>query len=221
MGKQMSDTPKKITTMVWRIIFEKFEKKMDAACLRRDAFINKVLEVELPHLNSEVGVANSVEAKAFISERLNRLCRKDHKLVSLALRPDIVAKLNEICANKRIVRDAFFNRLFILLAAAPPQIDRLLGLSENWRAYLITDPGKSSFEDTLHPVNDVIDPFLAIRDWIETDGGDGIYTALFNDRQFKDTDLTGLNCYMPDDRIPEHPAEIERRSLDDLIANLL
>jgi hypothetical protein len=100
----MSDAPKKVSTKIWRPILEKLEKKMDASCLRRDAYLSRVLAVELSYLDSEVALPNSTEAKEFIAERLDGL--SDRKLVSLSLRPEIVERLNDLCERKRIVRDA-------------------------------------------------------------------------------------------------------------------
>jgi hypothetical protein len=46
---------------------------MDASCLRRDAYLNRVLAVELDYLDTEVALPNSTEAKKFIAERLDHL----------------------------------------------------------------------------------------------------------------------------------------------------
>ena len=120
MATKTLKTPPKISVKIWRPIIDKLDQKLDAACLRRDAYLNKVLENELPWLDSEVSLANSPAAQAFVAARLDQL---DRKLVSLTLRPELIEQLNDICQRKRIVRDAFFNRLFLLLALKPKGID--------------------------------------------------------------------------------------------------
>ena len=217
----MSATSKKISIRVWRTILDKLEKKMDAACLRRDAYLNKILAVELGYLDTEVAIANSIEAHAFVAKRFDQL---DTKPVSLTLRSDLVERLNDICARKRIVRDAFFNRLFLLLAATSKQLDHLLGLDKKWREQLLRHyQGDYLHEHTWYPIDEDLNPFREIRDWInyERSDNEGIYTFLWDTNLVKNTDLTGLNCYMSDERIPDHPAEVARRELNDLILNAL
>ena len=46
-----------------------------------------------------------------------------------------------------------------------------------------------------------------------------VYTAFFSN-EFKDTDLTGLNCHVPDWRVPGTAAAAKRKELDDLLIDL-
>lgn len=237
----MSDAPKKVSTKIWRPILEKLEEKMDASCLRRDAYLNRVLAVELDYLDTEVALPNSTEAKRFIAERLDHLA--DRKLVSLSLRPDLVERLNDLCERKQIVRDAFFNRLFLLLAAAPKTLDRLLFNGESdWRTEVWSEFKNEgpAFQNTFYPLEQEIDPFWALRTGLdirndELDLDDyaapgstdvikvmrdisgeiqlppGIYTTVWSDQEVKQTDLFGLNCHLPTWRIPNHPDELASR----------
>lgn len=237
----MSDTPKKISTKIWLPVIEKLESKMDAACLRRDAYLNKVLEVELGYLDKEVVLTNSMAAQSFVTDRLNQL---DRKSVSLALRPDLVERLNDICIRKRIVRDAYLNRLFLLLAASPKLIDHLLfpSVADEWRQQVWKDHVHyaSFFQEGFYPLEQSVDPFWAIRAAIDIynegtelydyndpesdtavrvlrdfDGNvspvESFYTSLLNNAQIEKTDLFGLNCYIPDWQIPGHEANLEHR----------
>lgn len=241
----------KISTKIWRPIIEKLDKKMNAACLRRDAYLNKVLEIELPYLDREVSLANSAAAQAFVAQRLDQL---DRKLVSLALRPELVERLNDICTRKRIVRDAFFNRLFLLLTASQKVINHLLfpAVGDQWRTEVWSEYKHDGpfFQNTFYPLEQDIDPFWPIRAGIEFYGKqselrdytnpetgaiirvqrdltgkisleESLYTSLLTNTQVKNTDLFGLNCYIPDWRIPDHPAELEyRKQWDDIFQDL-
>lgn len=243
---------KKISTKVWEPILNKLDKKLDAACLKRDAYLSKVLTVELAHLDSELVFPNSPEAHKFVSDRLERL--KPRKAVSLSLDEDVVNRLNDVCGKKNVVRDAFLNRLLLILAFAPDTIDRLFFFSERdeWRKTVWEELKHDGpfFENTLYPLEHVIDPLWAIREGIrlyeDPDGlieyvapgssavshirknfkGDwylrsGIYTDLFTDKQLKNADLYGLNCFVADWQIPGHPAEVEyEKSLDELFSDL-
>lgn len=228
---------KKISTKVWRPVINKLNRKLDKACLRRDAYLECVLDVELPYLNAEVALPNSEAASRFISERLDHL---DRKLVSLSLRTELVAHLDDICASKHIARDAFFNRIFFLLAASPKVIDRLFYPldSDRWRTEVWSERKHDGpfFQNVFYPLEPDIDPFWAIRtglevyeqekdlvDYLNPQSGetiqvrkatpdrvelpDRIYTTVFDDKVFKGTDLFGLNTYLPDWQIPGHPAE--------------
>ena len=104
MATKTLKTVPKISVKIWRPILDKLEAKIESACLRRDAYLAKVLEVELDWLDQEVSIPNSQASYDYVLERLDRL---DRKLVSLALPQELTARLNDICSRKRIVRDAF------------------------------------------------------------------------------------------------------------------
>ncbi|WON72896.1 hypothetical protein [Nitrosospira sp. Is2] len=247
MEDKLLKTVPKISVKIWRPIIEAFDKKMEAACLRRDAYLNKVLEVELNWLDEEVSIPNSQASYDYVLGQLDQL---DRKLVSLALSPELTTRLNEICSRKRIVRDAFFNRFFLLLAASPKNIDRLFfgTVEDKWRTEVWSGLKHEGpfFNNVFYPLESTIDPFWAIRsgldmytkdegleDYIEPTSGknirvkrdintkiitptDNLYTVIFDRKN-----LLGLNCYMPDWRIPGNEAEKEYcAKLDELLASL-
>ena len=222
MANKTRKTTPKISVKIWRPIIEKFDEKIGIACIRRDAYLNKVLEVELDKLDDEVSIPNSQASYDYVFDRLDQL---DRKLVSLALIPELTARLNEICSRKRIVRDAFFNRVFLLLAASPKVVDTLLfGIeadqwrTEVWREY---KNDAASFQNGFYPLEPTIDPFWAIhtgleiyasdedlQDYVEPSGGktirvkrdisgsvapaDRLYTTIF-ERKVLGNDLLGLS----------------------------
>lgn len=236
MDKATHKIPK-ISTMIWRPIIDKFDEKMEAACLRRDAYLNKVLKIELPRLDLEVSLANSIDAQAFIAGQLDQL---DRKLVSIKLQPDLIELMKDICTRKRITRDAFFNRLFLLLEASPKMIDHLLFSDQVdcWRTEVWSthEYDEVFFNNTFYPLDQDIDPFWSIRvgighynkqqdlyNHINSETGkvvhvqrdscghiypkNSLYTSLL--RKFDKTDLYGLNCYISDWEIPNSPAKRE------------
>ncbi len=77
-------------------------------------------------------------------------------------------------------------------------------------------------------LEDYIEPTTGKRIWVKRDARgevmpvDSLYTIVF-EQKVRDGDKTllGLNCYMPDWRIPGQEAEKEHRAkLDELIASL-
>ena len=63
----------KISVKIWEPLIEKLDTKMEAACLRRDAYLTKLLEFELDRLEEEVSIPNSEAAYNFVSGRLRQL----------------------------------------------------------------------------------------------------------------------------------------------------
>lgn len=251
MATKTLKTVPKISVKIWRPIIEKLDAKIATACLRRDAYLIKVLEVELEWLDREVSIPNSQASYDYVFERLDCL---DRKLVSLALPSELTARLNEICKRKRIVRDAFFNRVFLMLAASPRVIDTLLfgSVSDEWRTAVWSENKHDGpfFQNGFYPLEPTIDPFWAIRSGLEmyaedeglvdytdpTSGltvqvkqditgavspADSLYTTVF-EQKVGDNDLIGLSCFLPDWRVPGHEAEqVHRKQLDELLADLM
>lgn len=256
----------KITAKIWRQTIEKLEHKLDAACLRRDSYLSRVLDVELPRLDREICLRNSPDANRFVANRLESL--GERKLVTFSLDPEVAERLNEICGRKLIVRDAFLNRMLLLLAASPKLINSLFfkGLGMDLHTFILDrqrteDPaetrpsivwGDRDSHSAIYPLEPNIDPFWAIRLGIEEskaseaiefvdftdpvsgsvvkvqeavcDGNftlpDGIYSSIFHDKQFKELDLYGLNCYVPDWLVPGHEAERRtQKQLDELFGD--
>ncbi|GAB3486698.1 hypothetical protein GCM10027399_00010 [Curvibacter fontanus] len=247
MAKPDTKTVHKITVKIWRPIFSALKKKTEAACLRRDAYLERVLENELDHLDQEVALANSQASYNYIQGRLDAL--KDRDPVSLALPLTLTKRLNDICQRKRIVRDAFFNRLFLMLGASPKVIDRCFfpSVDGDWRAHVWSEWKHEGpfFQNGFYPLDPVIDPLWAMRaafdiyaeesslhDFICPDSGKTIRVqhtlggqielpervyTTILTKENEKFDLTPFNCYFPDYLIPEHPAQKEHTKLEDLL----
>lgn len=249
MNKDLKTTPK-ISVKIWRPIIKKLDEKLETACLRRDAYLAKLLAVELDHLDDEVSIPNTQASYDYVFSLLDTF---DRKLVSLALPQELTIRLNEICTQKKIVRDAFFNRIFLLLAAAPAVIDDLLfaDAADDWRRDVWSEYKHEGpfFQNGFYPLEPMVDPFWAVRcamtmhaedagseDYVEPISGksirvtrdlsgvpipvDSIYTTVFT-KKSGTNDLRGLSCYLPDKDIPGHDAEkAHQAKLDDLLCDL-
>jgi hypothetical protein len=240
----------KISVKIWRPLADALDAKLDTACLRRDAYLAKLLAGEMQRLDAEVSLPNSPTAHAFVADRLDAL---DRKLVSIALDPKIAEQLHAICARKNIVRDAFFNRLYLLLAASPKRIDQLLFPDEpKWRTAVWSEYKHDGpfFESGFYPLSEPADPFWAIRAGLElfypasgaedyevpglgtrvkvVRGAGGqpepvpaLHNILFDQKVEGGFDLLGLNCYVADWCIPGHEAQRRHaKALDELLESL-
>ncbi|AWI76219.1 hypothetical protein CEW83_14175 [Parazoarcus communis] len=238
--------PTKISVQIWKPIIQKLNVKLENACLRRDAYLKKILDFELSRLDEEVSIPNSKESFDYVSKELDAL---DTKLVSLSLSDDLVEKMNDIFKRKMIVRDAFFNRLFLLLAASPRVIDQLLfpAVESEWRADLWAeaDHYRDAIQSGFYPLEPQSNPFWAIRagfecyreeqdlfDYVEPTSGKTIqvqrtvfdevapaaslYTTVFG-MKIGGYGLLGLSCYLPDSAIPGSSASKKLNELLDLL----
>lgn len=239
--KKKLKTVPKTSVRIWRPLISKLNAKIKAACLRRDAFLSKVLEIELDWLDQEVSIPNSQASYEYVVAQLDGL---ERDLMSLALPPVLTSRLNEICSRKRIVRDAFFNRLFFMLVASPNDIDLLLfsSAADEWRGRVWSDCNHDGpfFQNGFYPMEPSIDPFWTIRtgldlyvekeglvDYVEPTSGqtvrvkrdlvgaiapvESLYTIIF-EQKARGENLLGLSCYMPDWRIPGQPAESDHKT---------
>jgi len=240
----------KITTKIRTDVINKLTKKFGTACLRRDAFLERVLEIEIPALDKEVAIPNSDEARKAVSQSLTELIKKDKmKAVSFSLRDDLVKQLDEICNRKNIVRDAFFNRVLFLLASRPKDIDRLFFFyrEDDWRIEVWSElrPDGPFFNNVFYPLEPEIDPFWTIRAGLELEisnsklvdyevpkTGEIIQVKMdANGRPhlpeslytvtFTENELMGLNTYIHEWQIPGHQEQTKYdKELDELLDDL-
>lgn len=195
--------PQKVAVRVWRPVLEKLDAKMAKACLRRDAYLTQVLDTELEYLDAEITAENSEAARLYIARKFDLL--PDKKTVTFVMRSDVIERMNEVCKRKRIVRDAFVNRVLLLLAASRNTFERFLGLDEDWKRHLMREyDGAPFLQNSFYPIEEFSTPFWAARDWLQEDN-ESIYRVFWDEHMFKDVDLTGLNCCIPDARLPGHP----------------
>jgi hypothetical protein len=168
MKKPAPRKSSKITVSAWRPVWSKLEKKLETACLNRDAYLSALVSSELDHLQVEMPIANSDEAQRFINKQLRALINHDATPLSIALSPEVALKLNAICSEKRIVRDAFFNRLFLFLAFGPRMagllLFRLLWVDEKAKPEQWTKMVWSEYKHDGPFFENVFEPFLAHRE---------------------------------------------------------
>jgi len=229
MENETAKPMSKTSIRVWNKSAQWVDKRMKSACMQRDAYLTRFLEHEVPLLDEEVAIPNSKKSYDYISNQLDKLPRK---LVSISIPTALLEKLNTICTNKKIVRDAFFNRVFLLLASGPTEIDTLFGsvLLDNWRDQVWESADRSLFyHNGFFPLDPIVDPFWSIRAGIDQNVGllpeetkPTLYTYQFD--HHNDSLRIGMSCFLPDDLVPgtaENNISVERSKsllaeLDDL-----
>jgi hypothetical protein len=159
----------KITISVWQPVWSKLEKRLETGCLKRDAYIGALINRELDYLQEEMPIANSEAAENFIEKQIRALLEQNFTPLSIALQPEVAQKLEKVCADRRIVRDAFFNRLFLFLAFGPQIAGLLLfrGMDaegEEWTSTSWTRSVWSEYKYEDPFFWNVFDPFRANQD---------------------------------------------------------
>ncbi len=105
----------KVLVNVYEPLVAIMKHKFDAACLKRDAYLDRALRIEAAMLREEVTTPNSDQANNFITENLKQLRLKP---LNLLLSTETVELINEVCKEKNIPRDSFINRFFLLMIAS-------------------------------------------------------------------------------------------------------
>ena len=143
---EKTENKTKVLVNVYEPVIAIMKHKLDAACLKRDAYLDKALQVEAGFLRKEVITPNSDKAKSYIADNLKQLKLKP---LNLLLSTETVELINEVCKEKNIPRDAFINRVFLLLIASDTVIDalfyRVIRNNYYWEGHSETD-GQSSWE---------------------------------------------------------------------------
>ena len=214
-------------------------KLVEASCFRRDALLERIIAAELDNLESEVPIANTVEAREHIGQKLKELRRSS---ITLSLESQTIRRLDDICDRKRIPRDAFFNRLVYCLVASKPMLNALFSV-EDYENRVIEDFGSPAathaWQFLRMTPEYVTNPFWFLRACIELSNEDTggepatFYTVVFPDNLFGISgkpaesgkrpapSTLGLNVYLPDGLIPGHPSHAAMLAELDIIFETL
>lgn len=217
------DQSKTILVSVWEPAIDLLNRRSIAACLKRDEFLNRVLAHEAKMLALEVATPNSDRARAYIANELGKMQRRQ---VNLRLHAETVRVIQESCNALNAPRDAFFNRVFLLLVAKRPSFEKLLpGIEWRWATERLLDDYWNYFEPNLHSamtgIQDIVqsDPFRFYRACIDLTNreidrkheADEMHVPTLHNAFIPSDFFTGpgapgstlgFNCYVPDWRLP-------------------
>lgn len=199
----------KITAKFFKPLWDDFDARVNSALLRRDAFLDRMLAVEVKHLDADLSrkPLQSTRAKKYVSDKLRAMKGSDGKYaqvqVSIVLRVETAHKLKEVCDRHRVNRDAFLNRLVAFLRASekflqaldlPATVNKTLRMGAQ---DMSTGP-LAAIEEVL------ADPLHYLRSACEEWYGCGIYDLPLGEK------LLGLECYISDEDLPGSKAHQEK-----------
>lgn len=208
----MSQT--KITVKIYEPLLRDFDKQIDALFIKRDAFLNNMIKGEVQHLAADMeGKRLSASAKRYIAGELKRLGTVPVNIVVDRATAD---NLNAVVDATNLVRDAFVNRLIMLLRSSH-QLLNYLELPE-----FITG---SAFDSCIEPMPTSpmkaieavhSDPLFYLRVACEERHKTGLYLLDLPPK------LAGFACYLDDASVPGTEVHAQmQRDVDAMLEELV
>lgn len=207
MGKNASGALTKVTAKIFDPVYVEFDRQMTRSMLKRDAFLDRVISVEIPHLRNNLkGKQLSPRAKKYISGCLKSMGGAHTaglRAVNVSLTQDTADALREVVSELNLQRDAFLNWLIVLLRSTDQLLERLdlpLTIKSSYGGCLLDTPPISP----LRAIEDIeADPLYYLRTACEEIHGHGLYSFELPEAWH------GFACYLPDSEVPG-TAEYER-----------
>ena len=178
---------RKVTLKVFTPLLHEFESQLEIIHMKRDLFINHLIDCELPYLETDLhGKRLSTSAKRFMSRSLKRLGASQ---INVQLNSATAARLDEIADGTNLVRDSFINRLLYLSLGS----DSLLRFFEVRPDHIGLHP-RSLPMGYLHAMHEIqADPLGDLRRLVKAKYGFGLYLAQLP------VELAAFECYLDDE----------------------
>lgn len=204
----------KLTAKLFAPMYADFDRQLSGALLRRDAFLDRMIWQEIPHVREDLkGKRLSNEANRYISHSLKGLGGKKSpplRQVSIAVRHETAEAFRSLVEEHNLVRDAFLNRLIALLRSSDKFLKALnLPMRVGWGRRDGTEDMPTSplraIEETLW------DPLYYLRAACHSQYGCGLHLLEFP------VEFMGLYCYLDADQVPGTSVYKERESENKLL----
>jgi hypothetical protein len=201
---------------VYSVLWDNFDEQINRLPISRDQFLNRVLRMETPRLaEAMAGKKLSGKANRWISSQLTRL---GTKTINIGVDKEVARDLNEVVHKSHLVRDAFFNRLIVLLRSSDKFLDQL-----ELPKYEDGSVGKEYGKTIAKPVS----PLSALGDifedplWYLHMAAQEIHETSLYLLPFFSSKLDGFACWINDEMVPGTRANRhQQRELDELVRSL-
>lgn len=227
----------KIQFTIWKPLLESLRIHTDDACLRRDAYLAKALGHEIEIL-AKAEDKNTELARHYVHGALKSL---DCQSATFTLPVELVNRINQVCEEKQLHRDCFFNRVLLMILPRDQRglYNWLYSDSEviyhAWQAAIdniaTSELAYGVVFSRLHTIRDSVnsDPLGMIRAVLslaaeknsEFDLQDPLCAVIGPEKKYKFNDneysLVGLNVILPDLHIPGSAEHDEMKKIMDLI----
>lgn len=149
------EVTQKINVQIWTPLNRAIRSHLNSMHIKRDAYLNKLLRMEIERLDSEVQFKMPDAATQHLRKRLKEL-EPNRTKMTISLDIDLVNRINAVLEKKGILRDSFVNRVLYFLIAKPIHLE-ILGINFEHRADMRAIP--------LFDAKDLLfDPFYEIRE---------------------------------------------------------
>lgn len=221
---EKAESKTKVLVNVYEPLIIIMKRKFDAACLKRDAYLDRALRCEANFLRNEVTTPNSDKAKNYITDNLKSLRLKP---LNLLLSMETVELINEVCKEKNIPRDAFINRVFLLLIASDTVLkvlfdDESMKIGESHdldfvNEYIGDERGFYNRANVLDSIEEFVEvsPFWRLRRVFDGYWA-GLYSYAFKKNALNNLPIgygplraentIGFNTFMSDDEVSKQEA---------------
>lgn len=188
----------KISVSVLSTLFYDWSYQLEDCFIKRDAFIENLIRVELPHISADLaGKRNSAAAKDFIGRSLRRLGGAKSlpmKVRSFKVSKSVADDLREVEKEHNILRDALVNRWIVLMRARPGLLNALdLPHTVPWNSDNFIAQPLGPLPAMLELVSDPLGPMRAECHRLH---GCGLYEMSMPHQ------LAGLSVFMEDTLVP-------------------
>lgn len=174
----------KVMVTVLTPVMERLSKKIESLMLRRDSYLNSILNFEIDCLEAEITNSNSEQARVYLLSQLKAMPTKS---ISITLDKKLIERIDMVCKKINIARDCWINRVLFFLAAEGKHLTAL-GIDAPPHESLSTNPLDAASEL-------IFDPFHDCRVWMEKQ------EIKFYEWSFP-KQLVGMRCFIDDQDIP-------------------
>lgn len=189
----------KITARIFAPVYDEFDKQITRTLLRRDAFLDRAITIEVPHLREDLaGKKLTPKARKYIASCLKSLGGKNApplKQISIVVSTTTAELLRAAVTEHNLQRDAFLNWLIVLLRSSNRLLDRLDLPHEIPTATRYGLPNMPI--SPMKAIEEIeTDPLFYLRNVCEAEHRCGLYNLSLP------AELHGLCCYLPDEDVP-------------------
>ena len=182
----------KIMITVITPVMDRLNKKIEGLMLRRDSYLNSVLNFEIDLLEEEITSSNSEQARDYLLSQLKTMPTKS---ISITLDKKLIEHIDTICKKINVARDCWINRVLFFLAAEGSQL-KVIGIDAPPHESLSTNPLDAASELIFNPFHDC-------RIWMDAQYGKKFYEWELPKQ------LVGMECYIDDQDVPNSPEYVD------------
>lgn len=204
MKNNRKDGLTKVTAKLFAPTYARFDTQLSEALLRRDAFIDRMIANEVPHLRQDLaGKKLSPQANRYISQSLKKMGTQELEKKSISIRHSTVDALKAAVDEHNLVRDAFLNLLIVLLRSTDKFLEQL-GLPSRITSFRRDGTDDMAVSPLIAITEIQWDPLYYLRAACEKEYGCGLYALTLPAR------FHGFACHLPDEDVPGTQANLER-----------